>query len=274
MGLNNDNMINTVIFSENNPARLRILLQSIKKNYANEFNFNILHRSLNSDYEPLYENLKTEFADLNINWTGYSNFKEAVLRLMHTNSELSMFLRDDNIFYRPEEFKGIKPALDKEQDVLCFSLRLGKNTKLCRNMNTANNLVGTEEFNDGKFIKWDWTKNYLDYGFPFSTEGHIFRTKELLKLLKQVSFNDCDQLEENLSTVFEYFPKTHMCSFMESVIVKDVAGPERKQINDMLVNNKPIELNEMDFSEVDGCWAMIKKPSREVKTDKLETNAE
>ena len=60
-------MINTVIFSENNPARLRILLQSIRKNYVSEFNFNVLHRSFNSDYEPLYEKLKTEFSDLNIN---------------------------------------------------------------------------------------------------------------------------------------------------------------------------------------------------------------
>jgi hypothetical protein len=266
-------MINTVIFSENNPARLRILLQSIRKNYVNEFNFNVLHRSFNSDYEPLYENLKTEFSDLNINWTGYSNFKEAVLRLLQNNSEFSMFLRDDDVFYNPEDFKSINSIMDSEQDVLCFSLRLGKNTKLCRNMNTANTLVG--ENSDDKIMKWDWSKHYLDYGFPFSTEGHVFRTKELLKMLKQVSFENPDQIEENLAEVFEFFPRTQMCSFINSVVVRDIAGPDQKQINEMYLSNKPIELSEMDFSNVDGCWAYIPKPTREVKQiEKTETNAE
>ncbi len=263
-------MINTVIFSENNPARLRILLQSIRKNYVNDFNFHVLHRSFNSDYEPLYEKLKTEFSDLNINWTGYSNFKEAVLRLVQNNSEFSMFLRDDNVFYNPEDFKMIKPIMDSDQDVFCFSLRLGRNTKLCRNMNTTNTLM--EESGDEKIIKWDWSKHYLDYGFPFSTEGHIFRTKELLKLIKQVAFENPDQLEENLSEVFEYFPRNKMCSFISSVVVKDLAGPDQKQINEMYMNEKPIELSEMDFSNVDGCWAYIPKPTREIKEIKEETD--
>lgn len=265
-------MINTIIFSENNPARLRILLQSIRKNYVNDFNFNILHRSFNSDYEPLYEKLKTEFSDLNLNWTGYSNFKEAVLRLLQNNSELSMFLRDDDVFYNPEDFKMINSIMDSEQDVLCFSLRLGKNTKLCRNMNTTNTLV--EEQADEKLMKWDWSKHYLDYGFPFSTEGHIFRTKELLKMIKQVAFENPDQLEENLAEVFEFFPRNQMCSFINSIVVRDIAGPDQKQINEMYANDKPIELSEMDFTNVDGCWSYIPKPTREVKQAKVETNAE
>lgn len=259
-------MINTIIFSENNPARLRILLQSIKKNYATqEFNYNIIHRSANSDYEPLYEKLKSEFKDLNINWTGYSNFKEAVLRLMQTNSQLSMFLRDDDVFYNAEDYKAINSVMLAEQNSLCFSLRLGKNTKLCRNMNTTNTLVDVTELNEGKILKWDWSKHYLDYGFPFSTEGHIFRTRELLKLLKQVSFDNLDQIEENLSEVFEFFPKQEMCSFNHSILVKDIAGPDLKQINEMYESEKPIQFEEMDFTNVDGCWSYIPKPAREVK---------
>lgn len=264
-------MINTIIHSENNPARLRILLQSIRKNGFREFNLNIIHRSLNSDYEFLYENIKIEFSDLNINWNSYSNFKEAVLRFTQTNSELTMFLRDDNIFYEPIDFKTINETLKVNKDSVCFSLRLGRNTKLCRNMNTTNTLI-EEEIMDSKIIKWDWSKHYLDYNF-FTSECHVFRTIELIKMLKQVSFNNFDQLEENMFEIFETFPKTKMCSFINSVIVKDIAGPDQKQINEMYINEKPIELSEMDFSNVDGCWSYIPKPKREVKIiENTETN--
>ena len=185
-----------------------------------------------------------------------------------------MFLRDDNIFYNSEDFKSINSIMESEQNALCFSLRLGKNTKLCRNMNTANSLVDIVDREDGKTMKWNWSKLYLDFGFPFSTEAHIFRTRELLKMLKQVSFENPDQIEENLFEVFEAFPRNEMCSFNHSVVVKDVAGPDQKQINEMYQNDKQIELSEMDFSNVDGCWAYIPKPTREVKTiEKTETNA-
>jgi len=266
-------MINTIILSENNPARLRILLQSARKNSMGEFNFNILHRSLNSDYEPLYDKLKTEFSDLNINWTGYSNFKEAVLRFLQSNAQMSMFMRDEDIFHGNENYSEIKSLMEQDQDVLCFSLRLGRNTKLCRNMNTTNTLFGEEELSGGKMIKWDWSKHMLDYGFFPSTEGHIFRTRELLKMIKQVPFENFDQIEENMYEIFESFPKQMMCSFANSVIVKDIAGPDNKQINKMYLEEKPIEFSEMDFSAVDGCWAYIPKPTREIKTiEKTETN--
>jgi hypothetical protein len=268
-------MINTIILSENNPARLRILLQSARKNSMGEFNFNILHRSLNSDYEPLYDKLKVEFSDLNINWTGYSNFKEAILRFLQTNAQMSMFLRDEDIFYGHENYSEIKTLMEKEQDVLCFSLRLGRNTKFCRNMNTSNTLFGETELLDGKVIKWDWSKSMLDYGFPCSSEGHIFRTRDLLKMIKQVSFDNFDKLEENMYEIFETYPKQMMCSFANSVLVKDIAGPDLKQINQMYTEEKPIEFSEMDFSNIDGCWAHIPKPTREVKqVEKIETNGE
>ena len=266
-------MINTIIHSENNPARLRLLLQSARKNSMGAFNLNVLHRSLNSEFEPLYENLKTEFSDLNINWTGYSNFKEAVLRFLQSNAEFSMFLKEDDVFYSPGDFGVIKTALETEHDSVCFSLRMGKNTKLCRNMNTSNTLFGEIDV-DGKYMKWDWSKHMLDYGFFPSTEGHIFRTRELLKMIKQVSFDNFDQLEENMYEIFEHFPKNMMCSFNNSVLVRDIAGPDQKQINEMLSTGKQIEFHEMDFSNVDGCWAYIPKPTREVKKEeKTETNA-
>ena len=72
--------------------------------------------------------------------------------------------------------------------------------------------------------------------------------------------------------VFEHFPKNKMCSYSSSVLVRDIAGPDTKQINEMWKNDKPIQFSEMDFSKVDGCWAYIPKPTREVKKEEEVSN--
>jgi hypothetical protein len=138
-------------------------------------------------------------------------------------------------------------------------------------MNTQNApLIEVKEHFNASVIEWDWSKHYLDFGFPWSTEGHVFRTKELLKLIKGVNFTTPDELESNLMDVFEYFPKNKMCSFHNSVVVRDIAGPDVKQINEMWKGGKPIELSEMDFTKVDGCWSYISKPTREVKSEEVQ----
>lgn len=269
-------MTNTLIFSENNPARLRLLLQSIQKHdIQKNVSLNVIHRSLNSDYEPLYEKLKTEFANLNINWTGYSNFKEMVLKLAQNNSDYTMFLKDDNVFYSSVDFEQINQTFIKfGEEIISFSLKLGKNTKICRAMNTANTLFGEKEIIDGNVISWNWQKHFLDYSNPFS-DGSIFRTKELLKMLKQVHFNNIEEIEENMSEVFEFYPKSEMASFVNSVLVRDIAGPDKKQINELWMNDKPIELSELNFNNtVDGCDAYIPKPEREQKIEEISKTEE
>jgi hypothetical protein len=255
-------MINTIIHSVNNPARLRILLQSIQKNSGETFNLNILHQPhKDKNIEALYDRLKQEFRG--INWLNYSDFKQNILLLLQNNSILSLFLRDDDIIYRKElGLKNIETTLVNHQDSICFSLRLGKNTKLSQQAGTTNTLYGEIEL-PYNMMKFDWQKHYLDYHDAFST-GNVFRTKDLLKFIKSTQFSNFDEMEYNMSEIFETFPKNMMLSFRESVLVKDISGPAQEQITQLWNSNKPIELEEMKFDNVDGAWCYISKPTREV----------
>ena len=65
-------------------------------------------------------------------------------------------------------------------------------------------------------LRWNWTKHYLDFGYPLSFNGHIFNTKEITKLIKKVRADNYIELEEKLQ-MFDYYPKEYMASFPMNV---------------------------------------------------------
>ena len=83
-------------------------------------------------------------------------------------------------------------------------------------MNTPNVFRDYSE-SDGA-LSWDWSVHYMDFGYPLSVDGHIFRTKEISKLTKKVSFENPNTYEAALQ-MFSNFPKSKMWAYKESVLV-------------------------------------------------------
>ena len=122
-------------------------------------------------------------------------------------------------------------------------------------------------------MKWDWTLHYLDFGYPFSTEGHIFRKKDIYKLTKKSNFANAEELEASLFEYTETFPRNKMVSYKESVLVGAPAGRiqqsiedekelmyknsearvRRKKMNEMFLDDSFINLESIDFSNIEGC---------------------
>ena len=75
------------------------------------------------------------------------------------------------------ELSDVVDAISLDEDVVCFSLRLGMNTTVCYTLSAENVLKDIEAING--LMKWDWKLRYLDFGYPFSTSGHIFRSKDI-----------------------------------------------------------------------------------------------
>lgn len=255
-------MINAIVFSFDRAAQLHLLLESIEKNTKNMFNINVLYKTSNEDFKKAYELLKTKFSD--INWVEEINFKEQTINLLNSNFEHTCFFTDDDIIYNSACENDIIQAL-KNEDIFCFSLRLGKNVNFCYTMNCDDILIPKGE--DERFVWWDWTKHYADFGYPLSVDGHIFRTKEIKKLVKAVSFSNPNTLEANLQ-VFDNFPKELMVSYLQNSLVNSpnnivqTTYPNKKgerfalstkELNDIYLDNKIIDYEIIDFSNIKGC---------------------
>jgi len=172
-----------------------------------------------------------------------STFKEDVLKALSSELEYTALFTKDNILFNQINEEDITNTLSDE-DIICFSLRLGENITYCSTLEMVNNLHGQEHFDS--IMKWDWSKHYLDFGFPLSINGHIFRTKELTKLIKKVNFTNALSLEEGLQ-MFEFLPREKMASYITSVLISaNVSTPE-----------SPI-LEELDFSNIKSVEQIIK----------------
>lgn len=256
-------MINATIFSFDRAIQLHLLLESIEKNAKGIFNINVLYKCSSEEFKKSYDLLKDRFKE--INWVEETNFKEQTLKLMETDLPYTCFFTDDDIIYGKIKEKDIIQCLEEDEEIFCFSLRLGKNVSFCYTMNTNNVLLPIKE--DEKFVWWNWSKHYADFGYPLSVDGHIFRTKEIKKLIKATSFFNPNTLEGNLQ-VFDNYPKEIMVAYKTSVLVNSPNNivqnvfPNRKaetysfstkELNDKYLNNEIIDYDLIDFSKIIGC---------------------
>ncbi|GIV44029.1 MAG: hypothetical protein KatS3mg035_1152 [Bacteroidia bacterium] len=262
-------MINAIIFSKDRAAQLRLLIYSIQKNTPYAFKLNVIYKYSDESFKAGYEKVKQEFQGVCNFVEQTSDFKQDVLNLLKSDFEFSCFFTDDDIIYRQFDVNKVLDTLKNDDEVFCFSLRLGVNTTFCYAMNSPNVLKNYDDLGD--IIKWQWNVHYLDFGYPLSVDGHVFRTKEITKLTKSVSFSNPNTYEAALQ-VFENFPREKMASFKHNVLVntpnnivntvfKNRAGLTHaanvKDLNDDYLSGKVIHLESMDFSNVIGCHQEI-----------------
>jgi len=265
-------MINSIIFSFNRPLQLRLLLESIKRNATDKigqpiFNINIIYKYSDEKFKKGYEKLQNEKIISDINWVHENNFKEDVLALFDEKYEYTNFFTDNDIVYNKIIIKDIINSFN-DPNLFCFSLKLGENVTWCYMMR-CDNLLRKQESVSENVIKWDWKKHYLDFGYPWSVNTHVFKTKDIFKLIKKVSFNNLNYLENNLQ-IFDNFPKNKMASFKHSVAVnvpinntidenhsierEKESKTDFKKFNDIYLSGKIINYENLNFNNITGCY--------------------
>jgi hypothetical protein len=262
--------INAIIFSKDRASQLHLLLNSIHKNAPYIFNLNVLYTSSNQEFEKGYEVLK-EICKTNlwnVNFVKESNFKEDVMCLLKSDYKYTTFFTDDDVVFGSVDYETIESSLQNE-DVFCFSLRLGRNTIFCYSMNVPNQIVVSNETENT--VSWDWQKSWYDFGYPLSVDGHIFRTKEIFKLSKSLNFHSPNTYEGGLQ-IYDTFPRHLMESYKTSRLVgnpvnivndshPNLNGQKfkftTKDLNDKFLNGVVIEIDLMDFDNIIGAHQEI-----------------
>lgn len=264
--------INAIVFSRDKAAQLKLFLESIQKHAPGVFDLNVIVKHTNEDFDRGYGMVVNNPAFQEFKFISEEEeFKDQALELMKTEHDYTCFFLDDDLLYNDISLDDITGQLEADDDVVCFSLRLGENVTKCYTLG-SDNVMHDIEF-DGDIMKWDWSLHYLDFGYPFSTSGHIFRRKDIYKLVRKSKFRNIEELEAELFDFTETFPRNLMTSYKESGLVnvpigrvqmsvehemtmtlKDVQARKARQLmNEQLIRGEAPLLKDIEFLNIEGC---------------------
>ena len=185
-------MINSLIPSKDRACQLRLLLESIKQNANDIFTkIHILYTASNDEYQAGYLKLQEEEILDNIEWQREKDFtKDFIAAINDYSSDYICGIVDDCVFYKklpsgPELIENIF-----EKDVFCFSFRMGLNTVVQNYLLPDHRFELTNSKITSHFVKWNWLDwdSRLNYGYPISLDGHIYRGGELAELTAKYEF--------------------------------------------------------------------------------------
>lgn len=262
-----------IIFSKNRACQLQLLLDSLNERSKDIFDTISVIYKADGKYIDGYNLLKERFSKTSIVFKEESNFRNDTIRLINDNYKYTTFLVDDIVFFENNDtqFSEIENFM-MDKKLLCFSLRLGLNSKYSHPANQHYE-IGEYESN-GNFISFDFTKQIGDLGYPLSVDGHIFNTDEIKDMVTKTMFTNPNTLEANLQQYIRIgLPSNMIGSFTNSKLVgvpvnlvnetfKNRHGLEHyiseEELNNRYLNGEIIDLSSMDFSNING-------PHKEIK---------
>jgi hypothetical protein len=252
-----------IIFSKNRACQLQLLFDSIALNAPYFFDkINVLYLA-EGEHQNGYNKLIMKYPF--ITFINETDFKKDVLDLITLDYDFTTFLVDDAIIY-DEIPNDLKQNIFNNftSDVCCFSLRLGLNCNFSHPANMSYQINEYEETED--FIKFDFRLQKGDFAYPLSTDGHIFRTKEIRSLIRGTRFNNPNTLEANLQRFLNGI-KHMIVSFKTSKVVSIPVNLvnttfnnnhgltydyDVDELNTKFLNNEFIDFSELDLSGING----------------------
>jgi hypothetical protein len=164
------------------------MFHEYKKNIVN-----VIYISSDENYEESYSVLRDIHSE--VNYIRERNFKEDLIKLIDTNMKYTVFFVDDIVWkerfsVKSNEFR----LLQNDPEILCLSLRLDRHLSYCYAYDMT---MDAPEFD--KQNCWSWNGMDGDFGYPMSLDGHIYRTDDILPLLKELPYDSPNKLEGVLS---------------------------------------------------------------------------
>lgn len=232
--------MNVIIFSKDRPMQLDLLLRSMPEQLRDECT--IIVKSSHTPYYIGY----LEVVNKNDAWFCFeSHFKTDLLESLSWYDPLTMFFTDDDVFINP------MPEIPELPDaVACLSLRLNPSLDYCYTLCRSQNAPKMTQ--NGNNWVWNWRLADADFGYPMSLDGHIFRTADILPLLKRLDYHDPNSLEAALAE--NPIDRPLMMCYDKSIIVNNPINrvqdtvPNRhgnitaKELNNLWLAGKRIKL--------------------------------
>lgn len=188
--------LEVVIFSKDRACQLDALLRSMDRYFQIDHRTTVLYTATTKDYFRGYGILQD--TNPGVAFIKEQHFKEDLVNALqsaaHEHLHL-MFLVDDIIFIRSYIGGDNLDAFTHDESILTLSLRLGENITYChpRDIETV-----PHDFSDSNM--WYWQEAHTGYwNYPMSLDGHIFRSSDIVNLVKKLDFHNPNTLEALLA---------------------------------------------------------------------------
>lgn len=197
---------NVIIFSKDRAAQLHACVRSLIMNCRDElgtdYNISVLYKTSSEDYANGYEICKRSLAlsPEGVEWKPQRHdmsFKKDLKQLLNTRTAnpLTMFLVDDIVFRADFSFFDQEiEAVANNNLLLACSLRLDKNITECYATRTPSQIPA--------FVKgnvWNWHGAQGDWGYPYSVDGNVYRTSDVMKKILNSEFANPNQFEASMN---------------------------------------------------------------------------
>jgi len=176
------NTLAVIIFSRDRAMQLHANLSSLKK-YAQHYkqaHIYVLYKT--EKYQYQYDQLVKEFNE--VSFVRETNLTEQSHKILLKYNAI-MYVVDDTIFYRNFNIVTCLDCLFSHNEALGFSLRIGRNITRSHISNTDIEQPKFQKLDDNYF-RFAWPKKQRDFGYPLEVSSSIYRTSDIIPLLKKV----------------------------------------------------------------------------------------
>jgi hypothetical protein len=188
------------MFSKNRAPQLDLFLRSLVHNWDGYKQINIVYTYTDIEYMKGYDKLITKYSSYNIkqiisvSFFKEENFKNDILKMIDPTLPYFVFFSDDDVFINKfSEKDDVFKQFETDKNILCLSLRLGLHINYCY---TARLNSPVPKIHNNT---WFWKPERGDWAYPMSATSHVFRTSEILPLLKEYSYYSPNTLEGKLA---------------------------------------------------------------------------
>lgn len=190
------NNLVTVIFSKNRPLQLYATLESLNRECWGSTNLNIkvLYKA-DVEYQSAYNEIASMRKD--VKFIEEKFFHDQLCELIQDN-KFVFFICDDTIFTNIFNVGDIIDELNKNNELIGFSLRLGTNTTKCYSLSIDQAIPEYKIVDDvvtDDFIVWNWVNAQADFSYPLEVSSSIFRVEDILKYTQQFLYSNPNAYE-------------------------------------------------------------------------------
>ena len=196
-----------IIFSKDRPLQLDATIRSLQDNCDDigAADLRVLYRASTLAFAAGYRILANEHPGVVFHLE--SDFKADLIGLVNGVGYVLLVV-DDTLFVGPLTVGLAIRLLEDDDSCLGFSFRLGRNTTYCYTLDKPQRLPSFEGLSSD-LLAFDWTDAEHDFGYPLEVSSSLYRTADVLPLLRTLDYRNPNTLESVLAQHARSFRESH-----------------------------------------------------------------